>query len=111
MDNDRQPGGCGQFHLAAENFFLHIARRVIVKIIQADLTPRDQLGMFCQPRHLFVIGFCGYAGFMRMQACAREDPVMLLGDLQRAVISSRAGAAANGKNPLQAGFTCTREHL
>ena len=67
--------------------------------------------MLCQPRHLFVVGFGGHAGFMRMQAGAREDPVMLFSDLERTVIRARAGSAADRQNALQSCFARACEHL
>src|ERR1041385_8153833 len=48
---------------------------------------------------------------MRMQSSAGEDPVMLLGNLQRAIICPRPGAAADGQNALQSGFTRACEHI
>ena len=90
VDDDRQLRRCGQFHLAAKNFFLYVARRVIIKIVQADFAPGNQLWMFCQIRHLLIVSFRRHAGFMRMQSRAGEDPVMLLGDFQRAIVCSWA---------------------
>src|SRR5215831_1164302 len=67
--------------------------------------------MLCQPLHLGIVCLRCHAGFMRMQSGAGKDPVMLLGDLQRTVVGSWPGAAADGENALQSGFTRAREHF
>jgi hypothetical protein len=36
---------------------------------------------------------------------------MLFGDFQAAIVRARAGPAADGKNPLQTGFTSARQHV
>ena len=73
VDDDRQLGRAGQFHLLAKDLLLNIAWRVVVKIIEADFAPRNHLGM---PRPLFQAGVSGVVGearLMRMNADARPD--------------------------------------
>ena len=51
MNHDGELGGCGQFHLAKEDFFLRVARRVIVIVVKPDLAPGNHFGMPRQPLH------------------------------------------------------------
>ncbi len=45
MDDDRFLRGAGNFQLTAENPRLHLARRMIVEIIEADLTDSEKTRM------------------------------------------------------------------
>src|SRR6266853_72060 len=84
---------------------------MVVEIVEANLAPRDQLGMLRQTRHIIVVGFGGNAGFMRMEPGACVDPIVLLGDFEGTVVGAWAGAAADGKNALQASLAGTGKHL
>jgi hypothetical protein len=48
---------------------------------------------------------------MGMQSGAGKDPVMLLGDFESAIISSRAGSAADGQNAFKACFAGAGKHF
>src|SRR5450432_807741 len=111
MDDDRQFGRGSQLHLPPKDFFLHIARRVIVEVIKANLAPGNDLWILRQHRHLRVIHFRSYASLMRMQPRTGVNPVVLHGDLQSAIVCTRAGAAADGQNALQSGLTRASQHL
>src|ERR1700756_5496675 len=67
--------------------------------------------MLGQSSHLVVIGLCGDISFMRMQAGAGENPIMLLGDFQGTVVRARPRAAANRENTLQSCFPRAGKHL
>lgn len=47
MDDDGKFGFMSEGHLPAKNGVLRFAWRVIVKIIESNLAPGDDLGMFC----------------------------------------------------------------
>src|SRR5260370_382506 len=49
MSDDGQLGLLRQRHLIPKNAMLHIARRMIVEIIEANFAPRDDFGMLRQP--------------------------------------------------------------
>ena len=98
MNDDGQLGRPRHFHLPDENLLLHRTRRVIVKIIQADLAPGDYSGIFRQLLQLGKIVFVGQLGLMWMNANRRPDPVVLLGNLDGAIQRPRTGAATDGKN-------------
>src|SRR5262249_25180626 len=66
MNSDGRPRGAGLLHLPAKDLFVPLARRVVVKIIQADLAPGQDLGMLGKPLHLRVVALAGQLGFMRM---------------------------------------------
>src|ERR1019366_3172227 len=46
VNDDGQLGGAGHLHLLQEDSLLHVARRVVIKIIEADLAPGDYLGRY-----------------------------------------------------------------
>ena len=54
VNHDGQLCAGSQFHLAREDFFLGVARRVIVVIIQPDFAPGNHLRMPCQSLHLGI---------------------------------------------------------
>ena len=56
MNDDGQPGRARDFHLPDEDALLDIARRVIVVIIQADLTPRDHVFTLRQTVEFVKVG-------------------------------------------------------
>jgi hypothetical protein len=67
--------------------------------------------MLGQALHFIVIGLCGDTGFVRMQPCAGEDPVMLFCIFECTVVRARTGAAADGENPLESSIVRALEHL
>src|SRR5260221_11445937 len=84
---------------------------MVVKIVQADLAPRDDLGIFGQPFHLRKIGVGSQLGLMRMDAERGIDTVMLPRYFDGAVKRARPGPAADGQDAFQPGFVGAGEHL
>src|SRR5260370_12292168 len=84
MDDDWQAGGASLLHLPAKDLLLHLARRMIVALIQPYLAPTDDLGMFGEVLPFGIVGFARQLGFVRMNAQRREDPIMLFGNLDGA---------------------------
>ena len=85
MDHDRQFGRARQFHLPQEYLLLQFARRVIVKVVQPDFAPGDDLGPSCQLFKLLKVGIGGQLGFMGMNADGGQDKFVPLGQLNAAV--------------------------
>src|SRR5690348_9261909 len=48
MNHDGQARSAGERKLAAKNILLHVARRMIVKIVEADFAPREHARMLRQ---------------------------------------------------------------
>ena len=71
---------------------LHVARRVIVKIVEPDLTPRNYLRIFDQALELVEVFLFCQLRLVRMNADSRVNIFMLLRELDGAV--KRAGARA-----------------
>ncbi len=100
VNDDRQLGRSRHFHLLEEDALLHVARRVIVKVVEPDLAPGDDFGIVRQALQFVEVGWLGEFGFMRVNSDGRVNPVVLLGELDGAVerAGSRAVAVADGQH-------------
>ena len=76
-------------HLHPERALLHIARRVFVVIIQADLANGLHARIFAQRAVFFDPRFIHLRRVVRVAADSGPDPIMLIGQLDR-VIRRRA---------------------
>ena len=89
MDHDRQLRGARLRELAAKNLLLHVARRMVVVIVEAHFAPGNHarmLGEFVELREVLV---GGGVGVVRMDADRRVDPVVLLGERNRGIEALR----------------------
>src|SRR6185437_1579009 len=84
---------------------------MIVEIIQANLTPCNQFGMLRKRRHLLIVRLSSYAGFVRVQTGAGENPVVFLSKFQRAIICAWTSTAADGEDALKSRGLSALEHL
>ena len=85
VDDDRQLRRARLRELPAKNLLLHVARRMIVVIVEAHLAPADHRGL---PRQLVELRemFLGdFIRVVRMDADGGVDPVVLLGKWNRGV--------------------------
>src|SRR6267142_6928788 len=106
-----------QRNLVSENMRLHFARRMIVKIIESDFSPRDDFRMLSQPCQFFQVLRCDFLRFVGMNANRRVNPVMSFGKGQRGIelLGSRAGtdgeerAHSSGARAFEHGVTIFRE--
>ena len=64
---------CGDFHLAAEDRLLDVARGVVVEVVEADLAAGEDFGLLQQRVEFRVSGVVGKTGFVRMDAGAGPD--------------------------------------
>src|ERR1700737_1343152 len=78
VDDDGEFGVAGERHLIAKYLVLAVARRVIVKIIQSNLAPRDYFWMFGEGTQLFQMFRRDLLGFVRMNPDAGVYPVVLI---------------------------------
>ena len=111
MNHDGQFGGRCQAHLAPENFFLHLTRRMIVVVIQPDLSPSNYLGMPRQVLHALVGGFVCEPGFVGMDPESRVHEIVFLRQLDSAIDLRGAIAVADGDHGLYASLSCAGDHL
>src|SRR5690349_17813169 len=98
VDDDRQFSRARDLHLAQEDLLLHIARRMIVVVIESDLAEPNHATMTRKRFELCVVALCSQPGFVWMNADAGIDPVVLLSDADRAIESAGPGAAADRKD-------------
>ena len=77
MDDDGQLRRLCQLHLLAENCLLYISGRVVVKIVEADFSPCNCLGMPRPLEHFGIGGCVGETGFVRMDTYACPDARIL----------------------------------
>src|SRR5262245_10667723 len=66
VNNDGQPRCSRLLHLAAKDLLLHLARGVVIKVIESDLAPGNDLGMPGELLHLRVVSLASKLSFMRM---------------------------------------------
>ena len=111
VNHDGQLRRRRQFHLPYEDFFLHVPRRVIVKIIQPDLAPGDHLRMLRQAFHVLIGGFIRQPGFMGMNADRRVDEIVLFRQANSAVDVLGTVAVADGDDGLHSSLARPRDHL
>ncbi len=113
MDDDGQLRRMGHFHLLHKDALLHVARRVIVKIVEPDLAPGNHLRIFRQPLQLVEVFLFRQLRFVRMNADGRVNPLMLLREFDGAVerAGARAIAIADGEQGGDAGLFRAREDL
>ena len=111
MNHDRQFGRTRQFHLLQKYLLLQFAGRVIVKVVEPDLPPGNDLGPPCQLFKLLEVGIRGQLGFMRMNADCGEDKVVLLGKANAAVERPRPRSTANSDNLFHAAIARAGDRL
>jgi len=103
--------GARQRELPAKDSLLHVARGMVVVIIEAHFAPSDHAGVagqFFEAREMRVRGLGGVVG---MNADAGVNPVVLLGEGDGGVEAfGGAGAAADGQQRGDAGGAGTFEH-
>ena len=111
MNHNRQLRGRRQFHLPRENFFLHIARGMIVEIIQPNLAPSNDLGMHCEALHVPIGGVIREPGFVRMYAESRVNELVFLGQPDSAIHLRRPVAVADGHDRLHPRLSRARNNF
>src|SRR5260370_15348296 len=82
MNDNRQLGLLRERHLVAENAVLHIARRMIIEIIETNLPPGDDLGMLRQPGQFLQMLWRDFLRFVRMYTDGGGNPSMLFSKQQ-----------------------------
>ena len=111
MNNDGQMGFAGEGKLATEDILLHVARRMIVKIIEADFAPGEDARMLGEAREFGEPFFGGELGFVRVDADGGVDPVVFFAERNGDVETIGGGAAADGEDGLHAGVAGACEHF
>ena len=91
-------GRSRQLHLLQKYLLLHVSRRVIVVVVQANFAPGNDLGLLCQVCQLQEIGVARQFRFMRMNADRGVNEIMLRRKSDGAIQCARAVADADGEN-------------
>ena len=110
MNHNRQLGRARQFHLLQKDALLHLARRMIVEIIQPDFTPRNYLRPFGQLFEFDEIRLGSQLRLMRMNADSRVNKIAPLGDPNSAIERPRPSSAADRDNALDPSLPRARQH-
>src|SRR3954469_2468664 len=111
MNDDRQLGRTRHLHLPNENALLNIARRMIVKIVEPNLPPRNHLRIACELLKRLEIRIRRELRFMRMNPDRRINEVMRLRDLYRTIQRSRPIPSSHRKNICNPTFARTTNHF
>src|SRR5207302_9102837 len=111
VDHDGQLGGAGQFHLPQKDSLLHIARRVVIEVVQPDFAPGNYFGMPCQSLQLLKVGIGGKLSFVRMNANRGVEKIVLFCELDAAIERPRPIAVANRDDMLDPSFPRASNHL
>jgi hypothetical protein len=100
-------------HLLNEDALLHIARRVIVEVVEADLAPGDHVGIAGKALEFVEVRWRGECSFVRMNADRRVDARVFIGEFDGAVERARAGtvAVADGEHRCYAGCLGSSEDI
>ena len=97
MNDDGKPCLLRKCHLIAEDAVLHIARRMIVVVVETDLAPGDDFGMLRQPGQVSQMLLRYLLRFVGMDADGGVNPIMMFGKWQRGIELLRSGARADGE--------------
>ena len=103
MNDDGQLRRFCQLHLLQKNRFLRFSGRVVVKVVEANFSPGNHLGMPRPFEHLGIGDLVGEAGFVGMNSDAGPDArifrfaVVFFRQLNRAVGGVGPVAVADGK--------------
>src|SRR3954447_10539863 len=92
MNDDGQLGRTRHLHLPNENALLNIARRMIVKIVEPNLPPRNHLRIARELLEFRKVRLSCQLGFMWMNTNGRVDGLVAFGDFDGAI--ERTGAVA-----------------
>ncbi len=85
MNDDGQFCFLRERHLVAKDALLHVARRMIIEVVETNLAPRDDFGMLRQPCQLIQMLLRHFLRFMGMNPYSRVNPIMLFGERQRCI--------------------------
>src|ERR1019366_3955209 len=111
VDHDGKLRRCRQFHLPGKYLLLSFPRRMIVVVIQPDLTPCDHLGMPCQSLHLGIRMVGGQSRFVGMYAERRVQERVLVCKLNSGIELGRTIAIANGDHRSHSGLASASDDL
>ena len=110
MNDDGELSGVGELHLRAENGGLHVARGVVVKIIQANFAPGDDFGMLREASEFVQMLRRDFFGFVRVNTNARVNPIVLFGERDSGVEFFWPRPGANSEQSTNAGVAGALEH-
>src|SRR6266576_678217 len=100
MDDDGQLRRASLLHLPDEYLLLHVARRMIVEVVQTDFAPGYDLGPLCQFGHP-IEGCCvSQLRFMWMNTDGRVHELILLREQNAAIEIRRPVAIPDRDNRL-----------
>src|SRR5882762_11269505 len=111
VNDDGQLGWASEFHLPNEDRFLHIARRVIVKVVEPDFAPGDRLGVPREGSQFVEIGMLGELRLVGMDADGGVDAFLVVRNLDGAIQRAGTSSAANEEHGVDSRVASARENL
>src|SRR5437660_4705816 len=117
MNNNGQLRCPRQLHLSHEDYLLYFSGRVVVKVVEADFSPRNHLGMPRPLEHLGISNVVRKVCFMRMNSYTRPDSrilrlaVVFFRQVYTAVGRVRSVTVSYGKVGFDPVLFRTRQHF
>jgi|SRR5215469_2122140 len=111
MNDDWKFGRARDFHLAKKDLLLYVTRRVIVVVVETNLTEPNYARIARKGFEFCVIALRRQLGFMRVNTDAGVDPIVLISDADSAIERARSGAAADSKNVYDASGPSALQHF
>jgi len=111
VNHHRQPGRLRQLKLLQENQLLHLAGRVIVKVIQPNLSPGNHFRSFRESLEFREVSGGREFSLVGMNSNAGIDEFMRLRQPNATVERPGPGAAPNRDNGLDSSLPRPRHHL
>ena len=112
VDDDRLLQLAREADEPREGGALHVARGVVVVVVEADLADGDDLGLGREPRELGVRGVVEGDGVVRVHADRSAGSLVhALRERDRRARRREIGADADDDEALHAGLACAGEHL
>ena len=101
----------GNLHLLGEDLLLHVARRVIVKIIEPDFSDRNDFGSLYELLHPIIGCLVGKFRFVRVNSDCGVNKFVLLSQANPAVKILGPLAVSDRDDGLYTSISRTRDDL
>src|SRR5262249_3491721 len=106
MDDDRQVQFFRDGELVPEHFSLKVARRIVVKVIEACFTDGNDFRMLRILFHMRIVPLFDLFGIMRMDADAGVNPIVCISNWNPATHLIRTAAVSDREYGADAGVPC-----
>src|SRR5208283_2741436 len=108
MNDDRQARRARHLHLLKKYALLHVARRVVVKVVEPDFAPGNDLGIARQSFEIVEIFLLGEGRLVWMNAHRSVKTIVLMREFNGAVERARARAVSVADGEYGCDLGCLR---